>query len=148
MRVRSGSSSRPTCNTGQPKIQANLKHFGPEGLGWPRLGGLPNYYAQHPEEWPSDLAQVEDLRRRDAVRAKAEQTLLPLRPHRQAHVHRPEPRWTGRPDRLHRACGAANERVGRSIQTNGRLRGKGRPCTLRDCCRTILRPKRPCWVRC
>ena len=54
-------------------IQANLKYFGPEGLGWPRPGGLPKYYAQHPEEWPSDLAQVEDLRRRDAARAKAEQ---------------------------------------------------------------------------
>ncbi len=54
-------------------IQANLKYFGPEGLGWPRPGGLPKYYAQRPEEWAIDLAQVEDLRRKDASLAKAEQ---------------------------------------------------------------------------
>ena len=54
-------------------IQANLKHFGPDGLGWPRPGGLPKFYAQHPEEWSIDLAQVEDLRRKDAARARADQ---------------------------------------------------------------------------
>ena len=54
-------------------VQANLKYFGPDGLGWPRPGGLPKYYAQHPEEWSVDLAQVEYLRRKDAARAKAEE---------------------------------------------------------------------------
>ena len=54
-------------------IQTNLKYFGPDGLGWPRPGGLPKYYTQHPEEWSIDLAQVEELRRRDAARARAEQ---------------------------------------------------------------------------
>ena len=54
-------------------IQANLKYFGPEGLGWPRPGGLPKYYAKRPEEWSIDLAQVGDLRRKDAARAKADQ---------------------------------------------------------------------------
>ena len=54
-------------------IQANLKYFGPDGLGWPRPGGLPKYYTQHPEEWSIDLAQVEELRRRDAARARTEQ---------------------------------------------------------------------------
>ena len=46
-------------------IRANLKYFGREGLGWPRPGGLPKYYAQHPEEWLDDLAMVGELRRKD-----------------------------------------------------------------------------------
>ena len=52
-------------------IRANLVHFGPAGLGWQRPGGLPKYYAQHPEEWADDLAMVEYLRKTDAARARA-----------------------------------------------------------------------------
>ena len=52
-------------------IRANLKYFGREGLGWPRPGGLPKYYAQHPEEWLDDLAMAGELRRKDAAQAKA-----------------------------------------------------------------------------
>ena len=43
----------------------------PEGLGWKRPGGLPEYYAARREEWSLDLAKVERLKREQQEREKA-----------------------------------------------------------------------------
>ena len=53
-------------------IRANEGHFcSPEGLGWKRPGGLPEYYAARGEEWSLDLAKVERLKREQREREKA-----------------------------------------------------------------------------
>ena len=59
-------------------ILENEEFFGPGGLGWPRPGGLPKYYSEHPDEWPLDLARVERLKRerqaRDTAAARSDRT--------------------------------------------------------------------------
>ena len=52
---------------------------GPDGLGWNRPGGLPQYYLNHRDEWSLDLARVERLKRekkaRDAAASRGDQTV-------------------------------------------------------------------------
>ena len=59
-------------------ILENEEFFGPGGLGWPRPGGLPKYYSEHPDEWSLDLARVERLKRekqdRDTAAARSDRT--------------------------------------------------------------------------
>ena len=53
-------------------IRAHEEYFcSPEGLGWKRPGGLPEYYAARREEWSLDLAKVERLKRKRREREKA-----------------------------------------------------------------------------
>ena len=53
-------------------ILDNEEYFcSPEGLGWKRPGGLPEYYAARREEWSLDLAKVERLKREQKEREKA-----------------------------------------------------------------------------
>ena len=53
-------------------ILDNEEYFSsPEGLGWKRPGGLPEYYAARREEWSLDLAKVERLKREQQEREKA-----------------------------------------------------------------------------
>ena len=53
-------------------ILDNEEYFcSPEGLGWKRPGGLPEYYAARGEEWSLDLAKVERLKREQREREKA-----------------------------------------------------------------------------
>ena len=53
-------------------IRAHEEYFcSPEGLGWKRPGGLPEYYAARREEWSLDLAKVERLKRERRDREKA-----------------------------------------------------------------------------
>ena len=53
-------------------IRAHEEYFcSPEGLGWKRPGGLPEYYAARGEEWSLDLAKVERLKREQRDREKA-----------------------------------------------------------------------------
>ena len=53
-------------------IRAHEEYFcSPEGLGWKRPGGLPEYYAVRGEEWSLDLAKVERLKREQREREKA-----------------------------------------------------------------------------
>ena len=53
-------------------IRAHEEYFcSPEGLGWKRPGGLPEYYAVRREEWSLDLAKVERLKREQREREKA-----------------------------------------------------------------------------
>jgi hypothetical protein len=53
-------------------IRAHEEYFSsPEGLGWKRPGGLPEYYAARREEWSLDLAKVERLKREQQEREKA-----------------------------------------------------------------------------
>ena len=52
-------------------VQENMDYFcspPPEGLGWPRPGGLPKYYLNNPEEWELDLQRVEALRKAARLR--------------------------------------------------------------------------------
>ena len=52
-------------------IRAHEEYFcSPEGLGWKRPGGLPEYYAARGEEWSLDLAKVERLKREQREREK------------------------------------------------------------------------------
>ena len=52
-------------------IRAHEEYFcSPEGLGWKRPGGLPEYYAVRGEEWSLDLAKVERLKREQREREK------------------------------------------------------------------------------
>ena len=52
-------------------ILDNEEYFSsPEGLGWKRPGGLPEYYAAHQEEWSLDLAKVERLKQERREREK------------------------------------------------------------------------------
>ena len=56
-------------------IRENMDYFcspPPEGLGWPRPGGLPKYYLNNPEEWGLDLQRVEDLKRAATLREAVE----------------------------------------------------------------------------
>lgn len=59
-------------------ILENEEFFGPGGLGWPRPGGLPKYYSEHPDEWSLDLAKVERLKRekqaKDTAAARSDRT--------------------------------------------------------------------------
>ena len=53
-------------------ILDNEEYFSsPEGLGWKRPGGLPEYYAARRDEWSLDLAKVERLKREQQEREKA-----------------------------------------------------------------------------
>ncbi len=53
-------------------VRAHEEYFcSPEGLGWKRPGGLPEYYATRREEWSLDLAKVERLKREQRDREKA-----------------------------------------------------------------------------
>ena len=53
-------------------IRAHEEYFSsPEGLGWKRPGGLPEYYAARRDEWSLDLAKVERLKREQRKREKA-----------------------------------------------------------------------------
>ena len=53
-------------------ILDNEEYFcGPEGLGWKRPGGLPEYYAARLGEWSLDLAKVQRLKREQREREKA-----------------------------------------------------------------------------
>ena len=53
-------------------ILDNEEYFcSPEGLGWKRPGGLPEYYAARREEWALDLAKVERLKREQRERKRA-----------------------------------------------------------------------------
>ena len=63
-------------------IQENMHYFcdpQPEGLGWPRPGGLPKYYLENPDEWQLDLQRVQDLkkaaRRREAALGREDTTV-------------------------------------------------------------------------
>ena len=49
-------------------IEDNLEFFcGPDGLKWPRPGGLPKYYLDHPLEWRLDKKRVQSLREASGV---------------------------------------------------------------------------------
>ena len=53
-------------------ILDNEEYFcSPEGLGWKRPGGLPEYYAARQGEWALDLAKVQRLKRERRDREKA-----------------------------------------------------------------------------
>ena len=53
-------------------ILDNEEYFcSPEGLGWKRPGGLPEYYAARLGEWALDLAKVQRLKREQREREKA-----------------------------------------------------------------------------
>ena len=53
-------------------IRAHEEYFcSPEGLGWKRPGGLPEYYAARQGEWSLDLAKVERLKREQREKEKA-----------------------------------------------------------------------------
>lgn len=55
-------------------LRENMDYFcspPPEGLGWPRPGGLPRYYLDRPEEWELDLQRVEALKRAARLRQAA-----------------------------------------------------------------------------
>ena len=63
-------------------IQDNMHYFcdpQPEGIGWPRPGGLPKYYIDNPDEWELDLQRVQDLkkaaRRREAALGREDTTV-------------------------------------------------------------------------
>ena len=63
-------------------IQENMRYFcaqPPEGIGWPRPGGLPKYYIDNPDEWQLDLQRVQDLkkaaRRREAALGREDTTV-------------------------------------------------------------------------
>ena len=63
-------------------IQENMHYFcaaPPEGMGWPRPGGLPKYYVDNPDEWQLDLQRVQDLkkaaRRREAALGREDTTV-------------------------------------------------------------------------
>ena len=56
-------------------VQENMDYFcspPPEGLGWPRPGGLPKYYLNNPEEWELDLQRVEALKKAALLREAIE----------------------------------------------------------------------------
>ena len=56
-------------------IRENMDYFcspPPEGLGWPRPGGLPKYYLNNQEEWELDLQRVEALRKAARLREVVE----------------------------------------------------------------------------
>ena len=56
-------------------LRENMEYFcapPPEGLGWPRPGGLPKYYLANPEEWELDLQRVEALKKAARLRRAAE----------------------------------------------------------------------------
>ena len=56
-------------------LRENMDYFcspPPEGLGWPRPGGLPKYYLNNPEEWELDLQRVEALKKAARLRRVAE----------------------------------------------------------------------------
>ena len=53
-------------------IRENMDYFcspAPEGLGWPRPGGLPEYYLGKPVDWELDLQRVEALKKAARLRA-------------------------------------------------------------------------------
>ena len=55
-------------------VLENLGYFCdpyPEGLGWPRPGGIPKFYLENPDQWALDLARVEELKRAAELRAAA-----------------------------------------------------------------------------
>ena len=55
-------------------VMENMGYFcdpHPEGLGWPRPGGVPKYYLDHPDEWELDLNRIEDLREAAPLRNAA-----------------------------------------------------------------------------
>ena len=62
-------------------IQENMRYFcaqPPEGIGWPRPGGLPKYYLDNPDEWELDLQRVQDLKkaaRREAALGREDTTV-------------------------------------------------------------------------
>ena len=56
-------------------IRENMDYFcspPPEGLGWPRPGGLPKYYLNNQEEWGLDLQRVEALKKAAKLREVVE----------------------------------------------------------------------------
>ena len=56
-------------------IRENMDYFcspPPEGLGWPRPGGLPKYYLNNPKEWGLDLQRVESLKKAAKLREVVE----------------------------------------------------------------------------
>ena len=44
----------------------------PDGLGWPRPGGLPEFYLNNPNQYMLDLKRIQDLKRAALLREVAE----------------------------------------------------------------------------